>query len=77
VSRIKHTEAPSLEGRRGKPPIGNKPGQRELRRLYVRESRSIREISGLLGCTKDIVYRALKEYGIEARKNVKRSPSRP
>jgi len=44
-----------------------------LQRLYVREARSIREIADLQGCTKDMVARALKEYEIEARTNVKRS----
>jgi hypothetical protein len=39
----------------------------------VKESRSIREIADLQGCTKDMVARALKEYGIEARTKVRRS----
>ena len=76
MARIKYKEALGLGVRRGKPPIGNKPGEKELRRLYVRESKSIREIAGLLGCTKDMVYRALRDYGIEARTNVKRSELR-
>jgi uncharacterized membrane protein len=76
VARTKHTEGVGIEAKRGKPPKGKKPGQQELKRLYIKESKSIRESAGLLDCTKDMVARALKEYGIEARKNVKRSELR-
>jgi predicted transcriptional regulator len=62
-----------LAAKRGKPPIGSKPSKKVLRRLYVKEARSIREIADLKGCTKDMVARALKEYEIEARTNAKRS----
>jgi len=51
----------------GRSSKGPKPGESELRQLYVKESKSIRDIAGSLGCTKDRVYRALREYGIERR----------
>jgi len=73
MERTKHSEQPGEKRGRGKPPIGTKPSKAVLRRLYVTESRSIREIGNLQGCTKDMVARALKEYGIEARTNASRS----
>jgi len=76
MARIKYKEALALEVKRGKPPIGKKPAKKYLQRLYVKESRSIREISNLLGSTKDMVYRALKKYGIELRSGVCRSKLR-
>jgi len=48
-------------------PVERIPKKGELQRLYVDETKSIREIAGLLKCSKDKVYRALKEYGIERR----------
>jgi hypothetical protein len=50
VARTKDTEEVGIKVKRGKPPIGEKPSPRELRKLYVRESRSIREIAGMVGC---------------------------
>jgi len=47
--------------------MGKKPGKAELRRLYIKESRSIREVAEAFGCSKDMVYRALKDYGIKRR----------
>jgi len=76
VLRLKYKEAVRLEVKRGKTPIGRKPDKADLFRLYVKESRSIRDTAHLLGCTKDMVYRALKEYGIELRKGVARSKLR-
>jgi DNA invertase Pin-like site-specific DNA recombinase len=67
MARIKSKEAAGLDAKRGKHPIGKQPGKSELKELYIKESRSIREIANALGCTKDRVYRALKEYGIERR----------
>lgn len=64
MTRIRYKEAAGQKVKRGKPAIGKKPGKAELRRLYIKESKSIREISHSLGCSKDMVYRALKEYGI-------------
>lgn len=44
----------------------------QIKKLYFKESRSIRNIAELLGCSKDMVYRALKEYKIERRKHVEK-----
>lgn len=55
-----------------KPGIGPKPTKAELKRLYVKESRSVRNIAELLGCSKDMVYRALQEYGIERREHTQK-----
>jgi len=59
-----------------KPAKGSKPEKRVLQKLYVKESKSVREIAESLGCTKDMVYRSLKEYGIERRSNACRSKLR-
>ena len=56
-----------------KPASRSKPDKAILRNLYVKESKSIREIAETLECTKDMVFRALKEYGIETRTNRRRS----
>ena len=40
------------------------------------ESKSIREIAESLGCSKDMVYRALQEYKIELRPGYNRSQLR-
>jgi len=48
-------------------PTGDRPKKVELQRLYVEEKKSIREIADLLSCSKDRIYRALREYGIERR----------
>jgi len=56
-----------------KPAKGEKPTRTTLNRLYVRQARSIREIAESLGCTKDMVYRSLQEYGIKTRSNKRRS----
>lgn len=67
MPRIKYKEAVGLKAKRGKPAFGKRPEKAELKKLYVKESKSIREIAETLGCSKDMVYRALKEYGIERR----------
>lgn len=64
MARIKYKEALGMEIKRGRPSIGKKPAKKELQRLYVKEYKSIRETAEILGCSKDMVYRALKEYGI-------------
>lgn len=74
MARIKYKEVAGLEVKRGRPSISQKPSKVELRRLYERESKSIREVAEILGCTKDMVYRALKEFGIERRSRVPKSP---
>ncbi|MGB3863382.1 MAG: hypothetical protein WBF32_14090 [Candidatus Aminicenantaceae bacterium] len=73
MARIKYKKAAGLTVKRGKPPIGKKPSKIELKKLYIKESRSIREVAEILGCTKDMVYRALKEFGIQTREHVKKS----
>jgi DNA invertase Pin-like site-specific DNA recombinase len=67
MARIKYKEASGLEVKKGRPPIGKKPDKSDLKKLYTKESRSIREIAEILGCSKDRVYRSLQEYGIERR----------
>lgn len=72
---------PSLEALRklhgeAPPParaIGAKPAKADLQRLYAREGKTVRDIAAALGCSKDMVHRALKEYGIEARSVARRS----
>lgn len=56
----------------GKPAKGTKPGKAELRKLYIKESRSVRGIADILGCSKDMVYRTLQEYSIQRRKHVEK-----
>jgi len=73
MTRTKYKEALGIELKRGKPAIGKKPAKKDLQRLYVKEKRSIRKISNLLVCTKDMVYRALKEYGIKGRDRLYKS----
>ena len=76
MARIKYKKAAGLEVKRGKPPIGKKPSKAELKKLYIKESKSIREVAEILGCTKDMIYRALKEYGFELRPGFNRSKLR-
>lgn len=76
MARIKYKEAFELEPGRGKPSIGMKPSEPELRKLYIKESKSIREVAEVLNCSKDMVYRALKEYEIERNPGFKRSKLR-
>jgi len=71
MPRIKYSEAIGLEVKRGRPAKGNKPSKKELLKLYIKENKSIREVGQELNCTKDMVARALIEYGIE-RKEMKR-----
>ena len=70
-------DEPRARGARtGRPPSGMAPSKNVLYRLYSREGKSIREIGEALNCSKDMVARTLKAYGIEARTNVKRSQLR-
>jgi predicted DNA-binding protein (UPF0251 family) len=59
----------SKAGRPAKP----RPARADLRRLYVEEGRALREVAAALGVSKDLVARALKEYGLKRRAGVKRS----
>ena len=76
MARIKYKEALGLEVKRGRPSTGQTPSKEDLVHLYIGEDKSIREVAKELGCSKDMVSRALKEYGIVARPNVKRSQLR-
>ncbi len=73
MARIKYQEAIGMRVEKGRPSIGMKPERKELLNLYIKESKSIREVAEVLGCSKDMVYRSLKEYGIERRQGLKRS----
>lgn len=57
-------------------PAKDRPRKEELQRLYVDESRSIREIAEILRCSKDMVYRSLGEYDFELRPRTRRSQLR-
>jgi len=63
----------SNKPRRGRPPCGATPSKEDLFSAYVEEGRSIREIGKALNCSKDMVARALKAYGIEARARIRKS----
>jgi uncharacterized protein YjcR len=73
VTRIKYKEASGLPAIRGRPTSGRKPQKEELLRLYIQESRSIRDIAQALGCKKDAAHYWMKKYGIETRTMAKRS----
>ncbi|MBU4496089.1 MAG: hypothetical protein KJ874_12425 [Acidobacteria bacterium] len=57
----------------GRPAIGSKPSYENLIKLYIEDKKSIREIADILGCSKDMVFNSLQEYGIKTRKGSKRS----
>ena len=76
MSRIKYQEAAGLEVKRGRPSAGPAPIKDQLLKLYVKESRSVRDVAAVLGTTKDAVHRGLRKYGISARSNVSRSKLR-
>ena len=59
--------------RPGRPPSGMAPSKKVLLRLYAEEGKSIREIGETLNCSKDMIARSLKAYGIKARTRVRRS----
>jgi transposase len=73
MSRIKYKEAAGLEVKRGRPSAGPAPSKADLVKLYVKEGKAIREVAEALGCSKDMVARTLKAYGIDARPNASRS----
>ena len=60
----------NIQGRIAK---GAKLSRAKLKKLYIEEAKSIREVAEILGCTKDMVFRALKQYGIKTRANKRRS----
>ena len=57
MARIKYKEAAGLEVKRGKFPIGKKPSKAELKRLYLKESRSVREVAEILGLKLSTIYK--------------------
>lgn len=63
----------TIKVNRGRPAVGKRPDKKDLKRLYVKESKSIREVAKVLRCSKDMVYRSLQEYGIKIRTNKRRS----
>lgn len=65
-----------FEMKKGRPALGKKPEKEELKRIYIKESLSLREVAEVLGCSKDMVYRTLKEYGINRRSKTRRSQLR-
>lgn len=73
MSRLKCQEASGLKVKRGRPSLGPAPSKADLVQLYVKEERSVRDVAAALGCSKDMVSRALKSYKIDARPNIKRS----
>jgi len=76
MTRMKYKEAVGLDVKRGRPPLGKKPSKIEFEKLYVKEEMSIREIAKLIGFSKDMVYRSLKENKIERRPGFNRSKLR-
>ena len=76
MTRIRYQEAIGLEVKRGRPAKGKKPSKQEILELYIKAAKPIREVADELGCTKDMVHRALAEYGIKARSNASRSKLR-
>jgi transposase-like protein len=73
MARIKYLEALGREVKRGRPPVGPAPSRADLVKLYVKEGCAVREVAAALGCSKDMVHRMLRKYGIEARPKAKRS----
>jgi transposase-like protein len=76
MGRIKYQEAIGLEVKRGRPPAGPPPSKADLVKLYIEEEKSVRDVAAALGCTKDMVHRRLKEFGIDARSCASRSKLR-
>lgn len=76
MARIRYKEVARIEVKKGRPSLGKKPDKKELKKLYVKESKSIRNVAEILKCSKDMVYRSLIEYGINRRPDNKRSKLR-
>jgi transposase-like protein len=72
MARIKYQEAAGLQVKRVRPPAGPPPSKADLVKLYVQESRSIRDVAAALGCSKDAVHRAFRKYRIKARAGARR-----
>lgn len=54
-------------------PFKDRPDRESLERLYIREKKPIREVAEILDCSKDIVHRALEEFGIDRRPHTRKS----
>ncbi len=65
-----------MDAKQGRPKIGKNPKKAELRRLYAKEAKSIREIAAHLGLHPDTIHYWLKKYGIKTRSMAKRSKLR-
>ena len=76
MTRIRYKEAIGIKVGRGRPAIGKMPDKENLKRLYIKESKSIRQVAEVMRCSKDMVHRALREHGIEPRERLKRSKLR-
>jgi hypothetical protein len=49
MARIRYKEVAGMEVKRGRPPAGPAPSKADLVRLYVKESRSIRDVAAVRG----------------------------
>jgi len=76
MARIKYKEAAGIYVKRGRPAEAKKPSKTEIKKLYEKESKSIREVAKILGCSKDMIYRTLKENEINLREGYRRSKLR-
>ena len=65
-----------MDAKSGRPKIVKKPMKAELRRLYAKEGKSIREIASRLGLHPDTIHYWLKKYDIKTRSMAKRSKLR-
>ena len=73
MTRIRFIKVTGSQVKRGRPSSGKAPSKIDLVRLYVNEGKAIREVAESLGCSKEMVHRTLKAYGIYARPNASRS----
>lgn len=71
--RIPYKKALGQKVKPGRPSTGKRPEKKELLKLYIKEKKSIREIAENMGCSKDMVYRSLRENEILRRPDNKRS----
>ena len=61
-----------MNGKAGRP-TKPRPARAELQRLYIAEGLALRDVAAALGVSKDLIARALAEYGIRRRTGAKRS----
>lgn len=72
MARIKDDEI-GMDAKQGRPKIGKNPRKAELRRLYAKEGKSIREIAGQLGLHPATIHYWLKKYNIKTRSKARKS----